>query len=196
LREILRLPAARHALAAMVIGQAVMVLIMAVTSLHMYNHQHGRDDVSLVIMAHTLGMYGLSVLTGRLADRIGRAATIAGGAALLIGGSLLAPVSLLTVWLALALFMVGLGWNVCYIAGSSLLSDILAPAERGHVQGANELAVNLASATSSLSSGFILATLGYGMLGAIGAALAFALLALLVWHGLAQGRPGRVAEEL
>lgn len=196
LREILRLPAARHALAAMVIGQAVMVLIMAVTSLHMYNHQHGRDDVSLVIMAHTLGMYGLSVLTGRLADRIGRAATIASGAALLIGGSLLAPVSLLTVWLALALFMVGLGWNVCYIAGSSLLSDILAPAERGHVQGANELAVNLASATSSLSSGFILATLGYGMLGAIGAALAFALLALLVWHGLAQGRPGRVAEEL
>jgi MFS family permease len=187
-REIMRLPAAKLALAAMVFGQVVMVLIMSVTSLHMHHHQHGLDDVGTVITAHTLGMFGLSVFTGPLADRFGRPLTIAVGALLLIGGSLLAPVSLMTAWLAVALFLVGLGWNLCYIAGSSLLSDILAPAERGSVQGANELVINLASALSSLSSGVILAGLGYSALGLAGAGLALLPLALAVWYNLARVR--------
>jgi MFS family permease len=189
LREVLRLPPARLAAVSLVSGQVVMVLVMSVTSLHMYEHNHSLGDVSLVIMAHTMGMYGLSVLTGPLADRLGRAATIGCGALLLIGGSLLAPVSLLTNWLALALFLVGLGWNLCYIAGSSLLSDILGPAERGPVQGTNEVIVNLASAASSLGSGLILAHFGYGVLGLAGAALALVPLALVGWHGVLRARP-------
>jgi MFS family permease len=188
IREILRLPSAQLALAAMVCGQVVMVLIMTVTSLHMHHHEHSLGDVGTVITAHTLGMYGLSVVTGPLADRFGRPLTIALGALLLIAGSLIAPLSLMTGWLALALFLVGLGWNLCYIAGSSLLADILAPAERGNVQGASELAVNLASACSSLSSGFILAALGYSALGTAGAALALLPLALIGWQGVAHAR--------
>jgi MFS family permease len=187
-REIMRLPAAKLALAAMVFGQVVMVLVMSVTSLHMHHHQHGLDDVGTVITAHTLGMFGLSMFTGPLADRFGRPLTIAVGALLLIGGSLLAPVSLMTAWLAVALFLVGLGWNLCYIAGSSLLSDILAPAERGSVQGANELAINLASALSSLGSGVILAGLGYRALGLAGAGLALLPLALVGWQALLRPR--------
>jgi len=188
LRQIMRLPAAQVALAAMVTGQVVMVLIMSVTSLHMHHHQHSLDEAGTVIMAHTLGMFGLSVLTGPLADRLGRPLTIAGGALLLFAGSLLAPVSLLTGWLDLALFLVGLGWNLCYIAGSALLADILAATERGQVQGTTELIVNLASAASSLSSGFILAGLGYTTLGLAGAALALLPLALLGWQMTAPAR--------
>jgi MFS family permease len=184
MREIMRLPAAWLALIAMVIGQAVMVLVMSVTSLHMHHHNHGLDNVSLVIMAHTLGMFGLSMVNGTLIDRLGRKAAIGAGAALLIAGSLLAPVSLMTAWLALALFLVGLGWNLCYIAGSSLLSDALAPAERSRVQGANELVVNLASAVSSLGSGVILAYAGFTALAVIGAALALIPLAALAWQAL------------
>jgi MFS family permease len=86
------------------------------------------------------------------------------------------------------LFIVGLGWNLCYIAGSSLLSDVLAPAERARIQGANELAINLSSAISSLSSGFILAALSYGALGLAGAVLSLVPLALLVRQGLTQAR--------
>jgi MFS family permease len=190
LRQILRLPNAQLALAAMVTGQVVMVLIMSVTSLHMHHHQHSLDDAGTVIMAHTLGMFGLSVLTGPLADRLGRPLTIAGGALLLFAGSLLAPTSQTTGWLALALFLVGLGWNLCYIAGSALLAEILAPAERGRIQGTTELIVNLASATSSLGSGFILAGLGYTALGLAGAALALLPLALLGWQMTV---PARVA---
>jgi MFS family permease len=185
LRAVMRLPAARLAVAAMITGQVVMVLIMAVTSLHMHHHHHGLDAVSLVIMAHTLGMYGLSLANGALIDRLGRKVAIAAGAVLLIGGAVLAPTSLMTAWLALALFLVGLGWNLCYIAGSSLLADVLAPSERAVYQGTTELAVNLASAISSLSSGVILHYLGFTALALIGAALSLVPLGLLGWQVLA-----------
>ncbi len=170
-REVLRQPAAVTALIAMVLGQAVMVLVMSVTSLHMYVHDHSLDTVSLVIGAHTLGMFGLSMVTGSLADRFGRPQTIVIGALLLIAGALIAPISLQTPWLALGLFLVGLGWNLCYIAGSSLLSDTIMPSERGRVQGASDLMVNLGSALGSLSSGVILAAGGYVVLCVLGALL-------------------------
>jgi MFS family permease len=181
---ILRLPAARLALAAMVIGQAVMVLVMSVTSLHMDAHHHGGDDISLVFMAHTLGMYGLSLVNGTVIDRLGRRPAILIGALLLVAGGLLAPVSLLTVWLALAQFLIGLGWNLCYVAGSTLLSDILAPNERSSVQGSIELIVNLTSASCNLLSGVILSNLGYTLLGELGAAAALLPVMVLAWQAL------------
>jgi MFS family permease len=162
--EVLRQPAAVTALIAMVLGQAVMVLVMSVTSVHMDLNGHGLDTISLVIGAHTLGMFGLSMVTGTLADRFGRPQTIVIGALLLIGGALIAPLSLQTFWLALGLFLVGLGWNLCYIAGSSLLADSIMPSERGRVQGASDLLVNLGSAAGSLSSGVVLAATGYMVL--------------------------------
>jgi MFS family permease len=105
---------------------------------------------------------------------------------MLVGGSLLAPVSLMTPWIALALFIVGLGWNMCYIGGSSLLADSLAPAERGQYQGLSDLTVNATAALSSISSGLILAAFGYGLLCALGAALALLPLALVGLHGVRQ----------
>ena len=189
MRVIMRLPAAWLALVAMLVGQTVMVLLMTVTSLHMHHYDHGLGAVSLVIMAHTSGMFGFSILNGALTDRIGRGAAIGAGSLLLVAGSLAAPTSPAMPRLALALFLIGLGWNLCYVAGSSLLSDLLAPSERARIQGANELLVNLASAMSSLGSGAILATLGYTVLSALGAALALIPLALLVVQRLQRPRP-------
>jgi MFS family permease len=166
----------------MAVAQVVMVLVMSVVSLHMHHHDHGLGAVSLVMMAHTLGMFGLSVVNGVLANRLGRAGTIVSGCVLLIGGSLLAPVSLATPWIAAALFLVGLGWNQCYIAGSSLLTDVLAPSERGQIQGGAELMINLASAASSLSSGVIMAQLGFSTLSVVAAALSVIPVAMLGWR--------------
>jgi MFS family permease len=189
MRAIMRLPSAWLALAAMLIGQSVMTLMMTVTSLHMYHHDHGLGAVSLVIMAHTMGMFGFSILIGTLTDRIGRGVAIGAGSLLLVAGSLVAPVSTATTWLALALFLTGLGWNLCYVAGSSLLSDQLAPPERAGIQGANELVINLASAVSSLGSGVILALLGFTALSYLGAALAVIPLALVLVLRRRRSRP-------
>jgi MFS family permease len=88
----------------------------------------------------------------------------------------------------LALFLVGLSWNLCHSAGSALLADILVPSERGRDQGATELILNLASATSCLGSGFILAGLEYSVLGLAGAPTALLPLALLGWQMSASAR--------
>jgi MFS family permease len=146
----------------------------------MSHNNHTLADISLVIMAHTLGMYGLSFVTGTIADRFGRPAVVSIGALILIAGCIVAPLSIDVLPLAIGLFLVGLGWNMCYIGGSSLLADNLAPNERGRYQGAVELTVNLSSAVSSLSSGFIIAGLGFTTLCIIASVLTCAPLVMAV----------------
>jgi MFS family permease len=129
---IFRQPAPLAALSAMVIGKMVMVMlmVMVITALHMRQHQHMLTDVSLVISSHTFGMFAFSVISGRLADRWGREPVILTGVGTLILACLAAPLSPDVLPLAVALFLLGLGWNFCYVGGSSLLSDHLMPAEK------------------------------------------------------------------
>jgi MFS family permease len=162
--EILRQPAALVAVTAMVLGQVVMVAIMVITSLHMRDHQHGLSDISAVISSHTFGMFAFSVLSGRLADRWGRGPVILTGAATLLLACIAAPLSPNVLPLAVSLFLLGLGWNFCFVGGSALLSDQLSPAERSRTQGTNDLLVGLASATGSLGSGIVFAASSYSVI--------------------------------
>ena len=169
---ILRQPEAFVALIAMVLGQVVMVAVMVITSLHMKDHNHMLTDISTVISAHTFGMYAFSILSGWLADHWGRARVILSGAFVLLLSCLTAPLSPDVLPLAVSLFLLGLGWNFCFVGGSTLLADQLSPVERARTQGANDMLVGLASAAASLTSGITFAALGYGLVAAIGAALA------------------------
>ena len=178
---ILRQPAALTAVTAMVLGQVVMVAIMVITSLHMEENHHQLGDISAVISAHTLGMYAFSVLSGRLADRWGRGLVILTGSATLLLACLTAPLSPDVLPLAVSLFLLGLGWNFCFVGGSTLLADQLSPAERARTQGVNDLLVGLASATGSLGSGLVFAVTSYtvitllaGMLSLIPLVMVFA----------------------
>lgn len=181
LRQIFAQPMAQLAVAAMVISQLVMTLIMVITPLHMNYLHHTTAAISGVIMAHTLGMFGLSSVTGWLIDRYGRISIIIIGAFILIVSSLLTPISETLLMLTIALFLLGLGWNFCFIAGSSLLSDSLQSTERGRAQGASDTLVSLSSGVGSLATGAVFA-LG-GIIAVSGAGLAFtlALFALIVW---------------
>lgn len=161
LRQIFAQPGTRLAVAAMVIGQLVMVMIMSITAVHMTAHGHALGDISIVITAHTLGMFGLSMIAGRLADNFGRPATIMAGVGLLVAACLLAPLSQVTGVLAVALFLLGLGWNFCAVAGAALLTDTLTLNERGRLQGGSDLLVNLVSALGSLQSGVLFGLIGF-----------------------------------
>ena len=171
--KILLQPAALTALMAMVLGQVVMTGVMVITSLHMQDNNHMLMDISMVISAHTFGMYAFSVISGRLADRWGRAQVILAGAGVLVLACATAPLSPDVLPLAVSLFLLGLGWNFCYVGGSTLLADQLSPAERARTQGANDLLVGLASAAASLGAGLIFAGLGYTLVAVIGAVLSF-----------------------
>jgi MFS family permease len=177
---ILRQPGAVVAMAAMILGQLTMVMLMVITSLEMQDHHHALADISVVISSHTFGMYAFSIFSGRLADRFGRAPVIIAGAATLILACLAAPLSPDVLPISVALFLLGLGWNFCYVGGSTLLADQLAPSERAKTQGFNDLLIGLVSAVGSLSSGVLFAAMGYATIGVIGAFAAFGALALTV----------------
>lgn len=190
--QILRVPAAQVAVLSMVLGQMVMVLVMVITSLHMRDHQHGLPSISAVISSHTFGMYAFSIISGRLADRWGRGMVILLGSFTLVVACLAATISPSVLPLGVALFLLGLGWNFCYVGGSTLLADQLSPLERARTQGFNDLLVGLASALGSLQSGFIFASLGYNMMAYISAVAALIPLAITaVW--MSRIAPVRVA---
>jgi MFS family permease len=178
--EILSQPAALTAILSMVLGQVVMVAIMVITSLHMEDHQHSRSDIYSVISGHTFGMFAPSIISGRLLDTWGRGRMILIGGTTLLLACLIAPLSPQVIPLGIALFLLGVGWNFCFVGGSTLLSDQLSPAERSRTQGTNDLFVGLASASISLGSGFLFGALGYAGITAIAGGLALVPLVMSV----------------
>jgi len=180
--EIFRQPAALVAVMSMALGQVVMVAIMVITSLHMRDHQHNLRDISAVISSHTFGMYAFSVLSGRLSDKWGRGPVILTGASTLLLACITAPLSPNVLPLAVALFLLGLGWNFCFVGGSALLSDQLSPLERSRTQGTNDLLVGLASATGSLGSGLVFAASNYTVIAMVAGVVALIPFSMaLIW---------------
>lgn len=169
------------ALASMVVGQLVMTMIMVITPLYMDGLGYGTQQISWVIMAHTLGMFAFSSGTGWLIDRVGRVRMIVAGMLVLVVSAVLAPLSTQLPLLMAALFLLGLGWNFCFIAGSSLLADSLAAAERGRAQGANDMMVALASGTGSLSTGAIFGVGGMALVSNFGLVIALLTLGFAYW---------------
>jgi MFS family permease len=191
LSHILRRPGVVVAMASMMTGHAVMVMVMVITSLHMRNHDHSVPAISFTISLHVLGMFAFSILSGRLVDKFGRARVISAGGIVLILACVVAPLSPKFVPITFGLFLLGLGWNFCFVGASSLLSDLLSPDERARTQGFNDLLMGLVAASGSFLSGHVFAAVGYGTMGAISAGVSVIPFALGTWwHRYA--RPGAV----
>ena len=92
--------------------------------------------------------------------------------------------------LAIALFLLGLGWNFAYVAGSTLLADQLSPEERAKTQGFNDLLLGFGAASGSFGSGVIFAASGYGALGLVAASATLVPLGLALWWQM-RGRLAR-----
>jgi len=161
LAVIFRDPMIQLALASMLVSQMVMVCLMTIMPVHMDGHHYGDAPISIVIMGHTLGMFAISPLTGRLIDRYGRINMILAGAVILVISVVIAPLSSAFWVLMTSMFLLGLGWNFCFIGGSSLLTDSLTTDERGRAQGMNETLVALAAGLGSLSSGYLFGAGGF-----------------------------------
>jgi MFS family permease len=173
LRSVLARPHVPVAIVALVTGQVVMVLIMTMTPLHMTEHGHTLGAVGLVISGHTFGMFGLSPISGRLTDRFGSVPVILAGLGTIAVSSIMAASAPPEggVWLFLALFLLGYGWNLGYVAGSALLTTGLSIVERTRLQGATDALIWSSAAAASLGAGVIMAAAGFAVLGLIGAAM-------------------------
>jgi MFS family permease len=179
--QILRTPASIVAVVAMIAGQVAMAMLTGMVGLHMLNNLLSLTDISIVAAAHTFGMFAFSLVAGRLADRWGRGPAILSGTVLLALSCAIAPISSQVIPLAIALFLLGVGWNLSYVGGSALLSDQLSPDERSRVQGANDLLVGLATALASLGSGIAYAGAGYTGVAIVGTVASLVPVALTGW---------------
>jgi MFS family permease len=175
LGTLLRNPGVTLALTSMVSGQFVMVLLMTMTPLHIRHEGHGLGAIGLVISVHTLGMYALSPVTGRVGDRLGRLPLLVAGVGVLVVSGLVGMLAGGSyAWLLLALLLLGIGWNFGFVGGSALLTDSLPPAERVRVQGVGDALIWGGGALASIGSGWMLEHAGFAVLSAIGAVLALA----------------------
>lgn len=162
----------------MILTQLVMVAIMTMTPVHMHDHGHGTAASGLVIAIHVGAMYLPSPLTGRLVDRHGsKAVAVASGVTLLAAGvtAAAAPGDSVAL-LALALALLGLGWNFGLVSGTAMITNAVPLATRARTQGMVDVAIAIAGATGGLSSGIVVTVTGYPVLALTGGVLALAIL--------------------
>jgi MFS family permease len=168
------------ALATLSISQFVMISTTSTSPLYLHDQGHAVGTIGIAVSLHLAGMYVASPLSGWLADRFGRLPVIAVGASMLIvavGLAGLAP-GQAGATIILGLFLNGVGWNLAFVAGSALLTDALAPAERASVQGFADLLMGLMGAIGSAAGGMILGLWGFAVLNGVGAILVLGPLAV------------------
>ena len=184
-------PAARLALGGLIISQAVMVMVMAMTPLHMKEHGHGVGAVGWVLSFHTAGMFAFAPIAGWMSDRYGRIV------ALMIAGGILMVATVMTAFAGEApaalmfpgLYLLGLGWSFGMVGASALITESVPAKDQVSVQGAADLVTSFVSGAAALGSGLVFTMAGFHILSGIGIVAAGMLfVAAFVQSRLGTGR--------
>jgi len=188
MRELLARPVLRAAVTMTAIGHGLMILAMNATPLAMDYCGLSAESAAHVIQWHVLGMFLPAFFAGKLVDRwkSRRVATL--GALLLAASAGVALTGISPGQFLASSFLLGAGWNLMIIAGTTLLAEGHAPHERGHAQALMELCNGGVAATMSFGSGAILAGLGWAAINAVMLPL-LAVALLVLWLA---GRPAVV----
>lgn len=161
MRELLSRPVVRAAIATTAIGHGLMILVMNATPLAMSFCGFDVTRSAAVIQWHMLGMFLPAFVAGPLVDKLGsRRVAVLGGAILLASASI-ALLGLSHLHFLVSSFLLGLGWNLALIAGTTLLAEGHSPAERGQAQGVMELVNGSVAACASFASGALITGLGW-----------------------------------
>jgi MFS family permease len=158
-----------------------MNFLMTSTPIAMGVCGHPYGDAAFVISSHVVAMFAPSFLTGGLIKRLGVIQVMLAGALLNIAsiGIALAGVAVANFWWSLVLL--GVGWNFLYIGATTLLTETYRPEERAKAQGANETAIFVMMAVSSLSSGMIVTNAGWEKVNFAAAPLIAVVIAALLY---------------
>lgn len=170
------------AIAAAAVGYGLMSYLMTATPLSMTQGMgYAVADARWVIQSHIVAMFLPSLVTGHLVRRFGCWWMIAAGWLLMLVCLLVAWIdqSLLHYWGGLVLL--GVAWNLLFVAGTALLSRCYQAAEATRVQGMNDFLVFGAQAVCALASGAVVLLFGWhGLL--LSAVPALLLLLLVLWR--------------
>jgi MFS family permease len=181
---ILAHPMALLATVGLIVSQAVMVMVMAMTPLHMDAHGHELGVIGWVISVHTAGMFAFAPLAGWASDRLGSVPTLAMGVAQLVGATALTALAAEAPSLLMfpGLFLLGLGWSFGMVASSALLTESIQGSDQVPAQGAADFVTSFASGAGALASGFVFTMAGFHILSMIGMVAAGLVLAYALYH--------------
>jgi MFS family permease len=155
-------PQFRMAVFAGACAYAVMSFVMtaAPISMHHVDH-HNVEATTWVVQSHVLAMYLPSLFTGNVIARFGERKVMMWGGALLAtcAGVSLFGHQLMHYWLGLV--TLGLGWNLLFVAGTTLLARSVDPANRHRAQALNDFTVFGSQACASLLAGLAVQSIGW-----------------------------------
>ena len=178
------LPTVQIAVVTMVAALGVMLLIMTVTPVHVHSAGHGVTAVGVIMSAHTFGMFALAPVAGWLTARFGSVEVIVAGLATLavaaVAGAT-APAESQPL-LGAALFALGFGWCLAFVAASALLSRGLSSAVRVRLQGRVEALTWISGAGAAFSSGLLLGLVGFSGVNLLAGGVLLVPLAVIVVH--------------
>ncbi|KPU90661.1 MFS transporter [Variovorax paradoxus] len=193
LAEIARQPVFIVAAAAGALGYGVMNLLMAATPIAMQICSLPFEDAALVLEWHVIGMFAPGFFTGHLIRRFGALPVM--GAGLLLNLACIA-VALSGVELrhfAIALCLLGVGWNFLFTGSTTLSLTAYTAEERDRAQGALNFCVFATLVLTSFASGVLVTTQGWQLLN-LGSLVPVALTgAALLWLAHTRRRARGVA---
>lgn len=169
--------------AIMVLTQMIMIAIMTMTPVHMRLHGHDLADIGLVIGIHIGAMYLPSLFTGILVDKFGSSLMAAVSGATLVLASVIAafaPGESLF-FLIIALALLGIGWNIGLISGTTKVVDSTDPLKRAKTQGTVDVFIAMSGATGGVMSGMVVAGSSYAVLSLLGGFLSLMVIPLMLW---------------
>lgn len=187
LRYLRQTPRAGFAFVAVVMAHTLMAAVMTMTPVSMAEDGAALTVVGITISGHLLGMYAFSPLVGWLADRFGRVPVVLAGQLLFLASVLLSGLAHGSVALVMTgLFLLGLGWSFCLVAGSAMLSDATPAGLRPGVQGSADTMMNVVAAVGAGLAGPLMGVIGFGGLNAVAGVLVLPV--LLAWTALERSR--------
>jgi MFS family permease len=177
--EVVGVPDARLAVAALGVSNLVMVGVMAIAPVRMTEHGMGLGLVGLLISGHVAAMFLPSPVSGWIGDRFGPAATISLGLLLFVaaaGYGAIAPADS-AAGIMPALAVLGVGWNFGVVGGSALLISVVPDGDRLDAEAIGEVVMAVAAAVAAPIAGLVVALEGLGAVWAAAAAVALVALA-------------------
>ena len=142
---------------------------------------HSFNQTASVIQWHIFGMFGPSLVTGWLIKRFGVLRVIQAGAILNLGCMGLNLMGTSFGHFAIALLLLGIGWNFMYVGSTTLLTETHTPTEKGKVQAAHDFIVFSFVALATLLSGRVFYRFDWPMLNQISLPLVLISLFVVLW---------------
>lgn len=139
----------------------LMAMLMTAVPVAMKTHGHAMHASTLVLQWHVLGMYIPSFFSGFLVRKMTAPYLILLGVFVMGLECISALQGTEFLPFAVALILLGIGWNFMYVGGTNLLVEQYHPSEKNTIQATNDTIVYSFAILSTYSAGYLEHKIGW-----------------------------------